>query len=260
MPEIIVCVKQVLSVADLKIDSSSRTLATTGVPKVISESDKSALEEAIRIKEKHGGTVRVLSLGPPEAKEAIREALAMGADEGYLVTFPEYERVDFLGVAKVLATAISKIGRAQLVLCGDASEDLYAGRVGPALGAILGTPVVTYARTISIAGDTITIDRDLEDQVEIIETSFPILLTTIREISEPRLPTLSKILAASKKPLVVWGLGDLALNSTDLEPALQVIESFTPSAERKRVLIDGKPDEAADKLAGILVGEGLVKG
>lgn len=260
MPEIIVCLKQVLSVADLKIDSSSRTLVTTGVPRVISESDKSALEEAIRIKEKHGGTVRVVSLGPPEAKEAIREALAMGADEGYLVTFPEHEKVDFLGVAKILAATISKIGTPQLIICGDASEDLYAGRVGPALGAILETPVVAYARAVSVEGETITIQRDLEDHVEIIEASFPILLTTVREISEPRLPTLSKILAASKKPLVVWGLSELGLQSNDLNQTLQVVESFTPSAERKRVLIEGKPGEAAEKLARILVGEGLVRG
>jgi len=131
VPNIIVLAKQVFYTQDLRIDRTTKTLKTEGVARVISESDKNAIEEAVRLKEKHGGKITVLTMGPARAKEALREAIAMGADEGYMLAGPEFENSDAHATALALSAAIKKIGQFDMILCGETSEDQYSFQVGP---------------------------------------------------------------------------------------------------------------------------------
>jgi len=164
MVNILVLMKQVFQTADLRVDRSSKTIVTQGVPRVISEADKNALEEAVRIKEKHGGKITAITLGPPEAKEALREALAMGADEACLLTDPLFEGSDAHATANVLAAAVTKILEYDLVICGAYSEDLFAFQVGPRLAEMCNLPQITYAAKLSLEADRVIAERDLENE------------------------------------------------------------------------------------------------
>ena len=211
MVNTIVLVKQVFHTADLRIDRATKSLVTQGVPKVISETDKNAIEEAVRIKEKHGGKITVITMGLPEAKEALREALAMGADQAYLLTDPMFEGSDSHAVANVLAAAVTKIIDYDLILSGASSEDLFSFQVGPRLAEICNLTQITYATRITLEGTKVVVERDLENERQVVEGKLPCLITVLREINEPRLPTLMAIMAASKKPTTTWSASDLAL-------------------------------------------------
>jgi electron transfer flavoprotein beta subunit len=180
MVNIIVLVKQVFQSADLKIDRATKSLVTQGVARVISETDKNAIEEAIRIKEKQGGKVTAICMGPPEAKEALREALAMGADEACLLTDQLFEGSDAHATANVLAAAITKIVDFDLVLCGIYSEDLFAFQVGPRLAEICNLPQITYATKISLEDGKVVVERDLENERQIVESKLPCLISVSR--------------------------------------------------------------------------------
>ena len=261
MVKIIVLVKQVLQTADLKVDRSTKTLVTQGVPRVISEADKNAVEEAVRLKEKHGGKVAAISLGPPEAKEALREALAMGADEAYLLTDPFFEGSDAHATANVLAAAITKILEYDLVLCGAYSEDLYAFQVGPRLAEICNLPQITYAAKLTLDGDRLVAERDLDNERQVVEAKLPCLVTVVREVNEPRLPTLMAIMAASKKPTHTWNAADLSLDQDEVGfngSLIEVLRSTVSAGERKRVTIQGEPKDIAPKIIKTLAEEGVL--
>ena len=263
MVKIIVLVKQVLQTAELKIDKASKGIVTQGVPRVISETDKNALEEAVRLKEKHGGKITAISMGSPEAKEALREALAMGADEAILVTDPRFEGSDSHAVASVLAAAITKILDYDLIICGAYSEDLFAFQVGPRLAELCNLPQFTYATKITLEGNKITAERDLENERQIVEGKTPCLVTVVREINEPRLPTLMAIMASSKKPTTIWSGDDLGLTEDEIgyNGSLdELLRSTVSSGERKRIILQGEPRDAVLKLTKNLQQEGVLKG
>jgi len=263
MVNIIVLVKQVLQTAELKIDKANKGIVTQGVPRVISETDKNALEEAVRIKEKHGGKITALSMGSPDAKEALREALAMGADEAILVTDPRFEGSDSHAVASVLAAAVTKILDYDLIICGAYSEDMFAFQVGPRLAEICNLPQFTYATKIVLEGTKIHVERDLENERQIVEGELPCLATVVREINEPRLPTLMAIMASSKKPTAIWSADDLSLTENELgyDGSLdELLRSSVSSGERKRIIIQGEPKDAVLKLTKALQQEGVLKG
>jgi electron transfer flavoprotein beta subunit len=262
MVNILVLMKQVFQTADLKVDRSSKTIVTQGVPRVISEADKNALEEAVRIKEKHGGKITAITLGPPEAKEALREALAMGADEACLLTDPLFEGSDAHATANVLAAAVTKIIQYDLVICGAYSEDLFAFQVGPRLAEMCNLPQITYAAKLSLENDRIIVERDLENERQVVEAKLPCLVSVVREINEPRLPTLMAIMAASKKPTNIWNAADLALGPEELGfngSLIEVLRSTVTVGERKRILLQGETKDIAPKLAKSLVQEGVLK-
>jgi len=144
---IVVCAKQVVDVSEMKIDSSTNKPILQGVPQKISDIDKNALEEAIKIKEKNGGKITVLTIGSSNAKERIKELLAMGADEGVLVTASE--NIDYYMTAVLLSEAIKKIGNYDIILCGEASVDLFSGQIGPRLAGLLDIPQITYAQSLT---------------------------------------------------------------------------------------------------------------
>jgi len=261
MVRIIVLVKQVLHTADLKVDRSTKTLVTQGVPRVISEADKNAIEESVRLKEKHGGKISALTLGPPEGKEAVREALAMGVDEAYLLTDPLFEGSDAHATANILAAAITKILEYDLIICGAYSEDLYAFQVGPRLAEICNLPQLTYAAKLTLEGDRLVAERDLESERQVVEAKLPCLATVVREINEPRLPTLMAIMAASKKPTHTWNAADLSLDPNEVGfngSLIEVLRSTVSAGERKRVTLQGEPKDIAPKIITTLVEEGVL--
>jgi electron transfer flavoprotein beta subunit len=262
MVTIIVLVKQVFQTADLKVDRNSKSIVTQGVPRVISEADKNALEEAVRIKEKHGGKITAISLGPPEAKEALREALAMGADEACLLTDPFFEGSDAHATANILAAAVTRILEYDLVLCGAYSEDLFAFQVGPRLAEMCNLPQLTYAAKLTLEGNSVVVERDLENERQVVEAKLPCLVSVVREINEPRLPTLMAIMAASKKPMNIWGAADLSLGPEEVGfngSLIEVLRSTVSVGERKRVVLQGEAKDIAPKIVKALVQEGVLK-
>lgn len=262
VPNIIVLAKQVFYTQYLRIDRVNKRIITEGVSRVVSESDKHAVEEAVRLKEKHGGKITVLTMGPPESKEALREAIAMGADEGYMLSGPEFENSDAHTTAVALAVAIKKIGQFGMILCGEASEDQYSFQVGPRIAERLNLPQVTYAVRVTLEDDKVVVDRNLEDCYETVESKLPVLISVSREINEPRLPTLMAIMAASKKPMTSWTAGDIGLDPGKIghkSSLTEFVRSAVAAGERKRVMFKVEPREAAERLAAALISEGVVK-
>jgi len=252
---IIVCAKQVVDVAEIKVDSSTMKPILAGVPKKISDMDKNALEEAIKIKEKHGGKITVLTVGAPDAKEQIKELLAMGADEGVLVPPPQH--ADYHVVSHLLAGAIKKIGSYDIVLCGEASIDMFSGQTGPRIAGILNIPQITYARLITVEKDKLVSERDLGDKSVTIESPFPVLLTVTKEINQPRLPSLMQILAASSKPIHEWpatGVTDEAL-----EPKIQTMDIKGIPSQRKNIIYQDDLDQSVHKLVDELAKVGVLR-
>ncbi len=253
--EIIVCAKQVVDISEMKVDSNTNKPIIQGVPQKISDIDKNAMEEAIKIKEKNGGKIIALTVGPTDAKERIKELLAMGADEGVLVTAPN--NIDYHMTANLIAEAIKKIGKYDLILCGEASVDLFSGQIGPRLAGLLNIPQMTYAMSIDSGKDKITTERNMGDKVVKTESSYPVLITVTKEINDPRLPSLMQILGAASKPIKEWTSESL---NSNLKPLVETIELKGVSMERKNIIYKNDLDESVGKLVDSLAKEGVLGG
>jgi electron transfer flavoprotein beta subunit len=251
---IIVCAKQVVDVSEMKIDSSTKKPILQGVPQKISDIDKNAMEEAIKIKEKHGGKITVVTVGPADAKERIKELLAMGADEGVLVILPE--KFDYRVITVLLAEAIKKIGEYDIVLCGEASIDMFSGQAGPRLAGLLDIPQITYAQSVNAEKNKLTADRNIGDKAVTTESSYPVLITVTKEINEPRLPSLMQILGAANKPINEWSSDSL---KGSLTPKVDTVELKGVSMERKNIVYQDNLDDSVGKLVDSLVKEGLLR-
>ena len=244
MPRIIVCVKQALDVTELRVDSATRRIITADAPRKISDFDKNALEEAIRLKEKLGGEVVVVTVSPEDATMTLRETLAMGADKAYLVSDPSFEKSDTLVTSYVLSEVIKKLGEFDLILCGEASVDSYSAQVGPRLAERLGIPQITYVRKLSLDENVVTAERSLEDCYETVKTKTPALLTITGEINEPRIPSLMAIMKASKKEIVTWNTGDLGIPEEKIGEkgsAIQITEVLAPRGKKARAPAPSSP-------------------
>ena len=264
MVRILVCVKQAIDVSQLKVDSASRRLILAGAPKKISDFDKNALEEAIRIREKFGGEVLTVTVGPEDATTTLREALAMGSDKAYLVSDPIFENSDTLATSYILAETIKKIGNYELILCGEASIDSFSAQIGPRFAERIGIPLIAYARKLGLEGDTVTAERGLEECSEIVKAKMPALITVTKEINEPRIPSYMAIMKAFKKEIVSWKAADLDLVSEKVGKAgsaVQVLDVLAPKVERRKIVIKGETAaEVAEKLAKTLIQEGVIGG
>jgi len=262
MVRILVCVKQAIDVSQLKADPATRRLLIADAPKKISDFDKNALEEAVRTKEKLGGEVLTVTVGPEDAKTTLREALAMGADKAYLISDPIFESSDTLATSYILAEAIKKIGAFDLILCGEASIDSFSAQLGPRLAERLGIPLITYARKLSLEGDTVTAERGLEECSETMKAKTPVLMTVTKEINEPRTPSYMAVMQAFKKELVMWKAADLNIPNEkvgEVGSAVQVLDVLAPKVERKKIVIKGEnATEIAEKLAKTLIQEGII--
>jgi electron transfer flavoprotein beta subunit len=248
-----VCVKQAVDEAELRIDSQGKPVLESA-PTKMSTFDKNALEEALRLKSAQGGDVTVFLVGKADARKTLKEALAMGADRGMLVTADPLV-IDALRTAELLAAAVRKAGPFDLVFCSEGSSDVYTGLVPPMLATVLGLPYVGHARKVELAG-TLKAERSLEDSIEVVETRLPSVISVVSEINEPRYPTLIQIMQASKKP-VEEVKADALLPSPEGTSA-SVLSMTAQSTSRKHVLIEGSAQEAAAKLVAELEKEGLI--
>jgi electron transfer flavoprotein beta subunit len=251
---IIVCAKQVIDVSEMKVDSSTNKPILQGVPKKISDIDKNAMEEAIKIKEKLGGKITVLTIGPTDAKERIKELLAMGADEGVLVSIPE--KHDYYMLSNLLASAVKKIGEYNIILCGEASIDMFSGQIGPRLAGLLGIPQITYAQNVSVEKDIVTAERNMGDMAVTTESNYPVLITVTKEINEPRLPSLMEILGSANKPIKELTADSLI---EKLNPKVEILDLKGVSMQRKNIVYKDDIDESISKLVDSLAKEGVLR-
>jgi electron transfer flavoprotein beta subunit len=258
---VIACMKQVVDLQQIRIKRDTREPVLEGLPVLFGDMDKNALEEAVKIKEKHGAKVTVLSAGSGKLKDTILEALAMGADEACIVVDPACEGSDTASSAMTLARAIEKIGPYDLILVGEGSADNYSGQIGSRLAEILNVPQVTYVRELSIEGNTVTAIRDIEAALEVVRVNMPLVASVTSEINKPRRAPLAQILRASRKPMKSPTLQDLGIDMAragSAASAIQVVSNLAPQQERKGIILEGDPDESVGKLVDALRKEGAL--
>lgn len=213
--KIAVCIKQVPDTTDVKIDPKTNTLIREGVQGITNPFDEFAVEEALLTKEKYGGEVHVISMGPPQAVDILKNALAVGADKVYLVSDRAFAGADTLATAYTLSKTIDMIGGVDLVICGKQAIDGDTAQVGPGVATRLGIPQLTYVskvKEIDLAGKKIVVERMLENGREIVQSTLPVLITVVKDINEPRLPSLLGIKKAAKTQIPTLTAKDIAVD------------------------------------------------
>ena len=247
--KIVVCIKQVPDTAEVKLDPKTGTLIRDGVPSIINHDDKAGLEAALQLREQVGGTVTVVCMGPPQADVALREALAMGADEAYLLSAREFGGSDTYATATIISAALRKIGY-DLVITGRQAIDGDTAQVGPQIAEQLKVPQISYAEEIKIDGDAIIVQRQFEDQAHMLKVKTPCLLTALAELNEPRYMSVGGIIDAYNAEIKVWGFEDL---KNDLNPEwiglkgspTNVFQSFGKEPKAAGTILDGLSTEEA---------------
>jgi electron transfer flavoprotein beta subunit len=255
---IIVCVKQTYDLQQVRVRKETRQPVFENVPLTLGNIDKNALEEAIRIREKTGGKIIAVSAGPETLEDTIKEALAMGADEAVLVTASELDSIESALSAVLLAKAIGQTGSFDLILLGEGSTDNYSGQVGPRLAELLNLPQITFAKSLQIEGRTLRAVRSLEDFLEDVEVDLPALVTVVSEINEPRIPAVTQILKAGRKPKKIFTPEDVGVPIGGFEFQVKTISNLAPHQDRKGILFkEGAKDIPA--LVKALEEEGLLR-
>ena len=250
--KIAVCVKHAVDETELRMDAGGKPLLE-GAQSKIGTFDKNAVEEALRLKSAHGGETVAITVGRAEARKSLKEALAMGADRGvHVMTDPGV--LDPARTSELLAAAVTKTGPYDIIICSEGSSDTYTGLVPPMLAERLGLPYVGYVRKVTVDGASLKGERSLEESVQTVESPLPAVLSVVSEINEPRYPTLIQIMQASKKPVE-----EVMPEQVPAPTKPAVIISMTAQASnRKKMIIEGTPDEAAGKLLDSLEKEGVL--
>lgn len=259
--KIVACIKYSLDVSEVKVDPATKELRLAGVPQRVGVIDKNVLETAVTLKEATGATVHGLTLAPVAAREAFREAMAMGLDDLTIIDSADLAANGPAVTAMILATAVQKLGDVTLVICGEASDDGVSYQIPPRLAERLGWPLLGYARNITIAGETITADRDLDSGMQRVAGNLPLVLTVTQETNTPRRPTLMDALKAKKKPVNVWNVADLGLTPEQLQARASVIRTGQEGivVVRKQKLLQGEDMAAlANQLLDALAAERVV--
>ena len=256
---IIVCVKQIpdpeTPTASFKVDEAAKkVIPAQGIAPVVNPYDPQATEAALRLKDAAGGgKVTVISLGAETARDAIKHALAMGADEGILLTDPGFDGMDNFQTATALSKAIQKVGEFDLILTGRAAADWDMGVVPSGLGELLGVPVVTLAKAIEAGGLGLQVERVLDDGFAKVEVSLPAVVSVSNEFGEPRYPQLRQIMLAAKKTVQIWSAADIGMGADELGAAnrwLPLEALYVPKVESNVEIIEGdSPEEKAHNLA-----------
>lgn len=251
--KIIVCAKQVPDTNEVRIDPVKGTLIRDGVPSILNPDDANALEAALTIKDQTpDSTVSVISMGPPQACFMLRECLAMGADDAYLLSSRAFGGADTCATSTTIAAGIRKLGKYDIIFAGRQAIDGDTAQVGPQVAQRLGIPVVTYVQKIrEIKDGTVIVERQLEDGFEVIEVNTPCMLTAVKELNSPRYMTIGRIEEAYTKEITIWNENDVALKpeSTGLKASpTQVFRSFTPPPKGKGEMLTGTIPEMAATL------------
>lgn len=262
---IVVCVKQVpdwdIPPSSFKVDEAAKKVVPPqGVAPVTSQFDAIAAEAAMKIKDADGSTkVTIMSMGAATARDVIKQGLAMGADEGVLLTDDAFNDLDSYGAASVLSAAIKKIGDVDLVLTGRQAVDWDAGVTPSLIAGMLDAPVVTFAKAVSVGGGKVTVERVLPDSYETVEASLPAVVSVSNELGEPRYPKLPQIMAAGKKQVTIWAASDLGLDSDALAPRITLEALYVPVVDTKVEIMEGDtPEEQAMALAKKLADAKLI--
>jgi electron transfer flavoprotein alpha/beta subunit len=263
----IVCIKQVPDTTEVKINPETNTLIREGVASIVNPFDTYAIEEALQLKEKHGGKVTVLSMGPAQAIEALKEAVAMGADEAVLLSDRAFAGSDTWATAYTLAQAIRKLGEFDVIFCGKQAIDGDTGQVGPGIARQLGIPQLTYVcrlQSFDAEAGRVQAERLLEEGRELVECSLPALITVVKDINQPRYPTFVGIRRATRMQIPVWGAADLGEARPEYlglkGSPTQVVRIFSPPARTGQVtLFDAEtPAQAAAALAARLLADKVI--
>jgi electron transfer flavoprotein beta subunit len=252
--KIIACIKQVPD-SEAKVRAENGNVSWGDAPLVINPFDEYAVEGALQQKEASGGTVTALCIGPESAREALKHALAMGADDAVLISDPSLESIDTQGAARILAAAIQKVGGVDMVVFGRQTLDNGAGITPAQTARLLGWPMLGLAGQIKVQDGTVSVDRVIEEGRQSISAKLPAVLSVVQSIGEPRYPSFMGIRKASKATIPVWTLGDLGANAP--EPVVRRAELMNPPVQDTTIeIIAGEtPAEVADKLADKILAE-----
>jgi electron transfer flavoprotein beta subunit len=265
MLNIIVCVKAVpdpKEACNIKIDPATKTLMRCDVPFVINPLDKNAMEAAIQLKEQADAHITVLSMGPPDAGNIVKECLALGADQGYLLSDPVFGGADAYATAYTLAKGIEKIGAIDVVLCGMASSDGSTEWVGPEIATFLNVPVVTMVKEIVDWGqESWKVKASLENGYRLMQVKLPAVFTVTRDLNAPRTLSFSGIVKARKKEITQWGVNELGVpaEKLGLKGSPTVVSNLSSTESKREVeMINGTREEKAEQLVQKLAEAGVI--
>ena len=254
--KIIVCVKQVPDAKDVRLDPVTNTLAREGVQSIMNPYDQHALEEAVRLVEKHGGEVTVISMGPPQAEEVLRLAISCGADHAVLITDRAFAGADTWATAYTLEKTVKTLGEFDLILCGKQAIDGDTAQVGPGLAMRLDIPCITCVQKIrQITGQEIVVERMMDDGFDVVETAFPALFTVVKDINEPRVPSLKGKMRAKKYEIKRFSAAAIGADPACIGlpgSPTQVMKVFPPQARGEKAVLTGTLDEQIDQLVAKL--------
>ncbi|MFA6909637.1 MAG: electron transfer flavoprotein subunit beta/FixA family protein [Candidatus Cloacimonadaceae bacterium] len=246
----IVCIKQVPNTTEIKIDPVTNTLVREGVESILNPFDQYAVEEAVRLKEAHGGTVVAISMGPSQVESTLREAVSLGVDEIILLSDRKFAGADTWATSYTLAAAIKRIGDFDLILTGQQAIDGDTAQVGPGIAAHLDIPQTCFVRKIeSLDSHKVRVQRLMEDGYDTLDICTPALISVVKEINTPRLPSLRGKRNAKSVEMTVWNASDLGLDEskTGLNGSpTQVLNIFSPKHEKQVEKFEGDSDEAVD--------------
>jgi electron transfer flavoprotein beta subunit len=266
---VVTCVKQVPDTTQVKVDPNTGTLIREGVPFIINPFDTHALEESLRLKDKYGFRVAVISMGPPNTEVTLKKALALGADEAILLSDRAFGGADTLATSLVLAEAIKRLGQKEevaMVICGRQTIDGDTAQVGPGIATRLGYPQLTLVdriENVDLQAKKARVRRRLEGRHEIVESPLPAMIAVLREINHPRYPTVPMRLMAEEAPVTLWNNKVMGLRDETIGlkgSATQVRRIFSPQRARGEILGNGanNPREAANLLVDKLIEKGIL--
>lgn len=250
---IVVCIKQVPGTTDIKIDPETNTLVREGVESIINPFDTYALEEGVRLKERCGGKVTAISMGPPQAEEALRETISLGADEAILISDRAFAGSDTWATSYVLSRAIDRIADYDVIICGRQTLDGDTGQVGPGLSEMLAIPFVAYVSKVEeIKEGYMKVQRMVEEGYEVIEMPLPAVITVVKEINVPRLPSLRGTTKAKTVQIPVWTASEIGVDGDKagiVGSPTRVVKIFSPQRTRKSEMLQGSVEEQVKQLA-----------
>jgi electron transfer flavoprotein beta subunit len=262
--ELIVMIKQVPDTTEITIDPKTGNLVREGVESIINPDDRHALEAALQIREKLGGSVTAISMGPPQTIDAISEVLGLGIDRGILLTDKCFAGADTWATSFTLGRAVEKIDNFDIIICGHQAIDGDTAQVGPQLAEYLNIPQITCVIEIEeIVGRRIVVKHLNEDGYERIESPLPALITVVKTLNEPRFPRFDRLIDACSPhaPIEVWNAADIGVKThqVGLSGSLtNVIKTFTPKFERQGIILEGSEQEMVDSLLKRLRGNNLI--
>lgn len=259
--KIVVCIKQVPDTENVKIDPVTKNLDRTNIVGVINPFDKNAIEEAVLLKEKHGGEITVISMGPPQTNESLREALAFGCDNAILLSARELGGADTLATGYTLSQAIEKIGDVDIVLFGSHAVDADTGQTGPIVAENLGYRQITFVSKVEIEDGYVLASRILEDGVQKVKAKLPVVMTATKELNKPRYATPVNIMRAVRKEITVWNHLDLECDKDRIGlkgSPTAVTEIYEPKRDNKINMLKGSTEEMTKELVNKLLADKLL--